>query len=92
MTTPFVYTEPEIAAVLKVLPEVVRTWLRRGDLLPIALTSDGRSLIAVRDVEAIGRRLAAMENVRVLWPRQQGTPDGSRGSPARIQPGGHRIT
>jgi hypothetical protein len=84
MSTPFVYTEPEIAAVLRVPQEVVRTWLRRGDLLPIALTSDGRALFAVRDVEAIGRRLAAMENVRALWPRQQGPPDPPRRSPARI--------
>ena len=68
MTAPFVYTEPEIAAVLRVPPEAVRAWLRRGDLRPIALTSEGRSLFAARDVEAIGRRLAATENVLVLRP------------------------
>jgi hypothetical protein len=69
MTAPFVYTEPEIAAVLGVLPEAVRAWLRRGDLYPIALASDGRPLFALSDVEGIGRRLAAGENVRVLRPR-----------------------
>jgi hypothetical protein len=68
MTAPFVYTEVEIAAVLRVAPEAVRAWLRRGDLRPIALTSDGRSLLALRDVEAIGRRLAAAENIRALRP------------------------
>jgi hypothetical protein len=68
MTAPFVYTEVEIAAVLRVAPEAVRAWLRRGDLHPIALTSDGRSLFALRDVEAIGRRLAAAENIRALRP------------------------
>ena len=68
MTAPFVYTEVEIAAVLRVAPEAVRAWLRRGDLRPIALTSDGRSLFALRDVEAIGRRLAAAENIRALRP------------------------
>jgi hypothetical protein len=92
MTTPFVYTEPEIAAVLHVTPDAVRAWLRRGDLLPIALTSDGRALFAVRAVEALGRRLAAMENVRVLWPRQQGTPDARRNSQVRIYPRGYPIT
>jgi len=56
MNVPFVYTEVEIAAVLRVAPEAVRAWLRRGDLRPIALTSDGRSLFALGDVEAIGRR------------------------------------
>jgi hypothetical protein len=68
MTAPFVYTEVEIAAVLRVAPEAVRAWLRRGALRPIALTSDGRSLFALGDVEAIGRRLAAAENIRVLRP------------------------
>jgi hypothetical protein len=68
MTAPFVYTEVEIAAVLRVAGEAVSAWLRRGDLRPIALTSDGRSLFALRDVEAIGRRLAAAENVRTLRP------------------------
>lgn len=68
MDAPFVYTEPEIAAVLRVRPEAVKAWMRRGDLRPIALTSDGRSFFALRDVETIGRRLAAMENVHVLWP------------------------
>jgi hypothetical protein len=71
MATPFVYTEPEIAAVLRVLPAAVSTWLRRGYLRPTALTSDGRALFAERDVETIGRRLAAVENVRVLWPRHR---------------------
>lgn len=66
MRAPFVYTEPEIAAVLGVPPEAVSAWLRRGELRPIALASDGRSLIAVRDVEVIGRRLATAENVRIL--------------------------
>jgi hypothetical protein len=69
MTAPFLYTEPEIAAVLGVPPEAVRAWRRRGDLCPIALTSDGRPLFALSDVEVIGRRLAADENVRVLRPR-----------------------
>jgi predicted site-specific integrase-resolvase len=68
MTPPFVYTEAETAAVLRVAPEAVRAWLRRGDLRPIALTSDGRSLFALRDVEAIGRRLASVEKVRALRP------------------------
>jgi hypothetical protein len=86
MATPFVYTEPEIAAVLRVLPVAVSTWVRRGYLRPIALTSDGRALFAERDVEAAGRRLAAMENVRVLWPRQQATPDASGISLTRLHP------
>jgi MerR-like DNA binding protein len=68
MNAQFVYTEVEIAAVLRVAPEAVRAWLRRGDLRPIALTSDGRSLFAAGDVEAIGRRLAAAENIRELRP------------------------
>jgi DNA-binding transcriptional MerR regulator len=68
MTAPFVYTEVEIAAVLRVAPEAVRAWQRRGDLRPIALTSDGRSLFALRDVEAIGRRLASAEKIRALRP------------------------
>ena len=68
MIAPFVYTEPEIAAVLRVPAEAVRAWLRRGDLRPIALTSDGRSLFAAGDVDTIGKRLAAAENVRVLQP------------------------
>lgn len=80
MAAPFVYTEPEIAAVLRVPPEAVRAWLRRGDLRPIALTSDGRSLFAVRDVEAIGKQLAAAENVRVLRPDPR--------SSIKPQPGG----
>jgi hypothetical protein len=63
--------------------------MERGDLWPIALTSDGRSLFAVRDVEAIGRRLAGTGNVRVLWPRQQGTPGAPRSSLARIHPRAH---
>jgi hypothetical protein len=68
MIAPFVYTEVEIAAVLRVPPEAVKAWLRRGDLRPIALTSDGRSLFALGDVEAIGRRLAAAERIRALRP------------------------
>jgi len=93
MTAPFVYTEAEIAAVLRIVPEAVTACLRRGDLCSIALTSDGRSLFAARDVEAIGRRLAAMENVRVLRPRQQDTPRRSAqfdGAPSH--PRGHPIT
>jgi hypothetical protein len=86
MATPFIYTETEIAAVLQVLPEAVRTWLRRRDLTPIALTSDGRPLFAVRDVEAIGRHLAAKENVRVLWQSQHGTTDAPRSTLPRIYP------
>jgi hypothetical protein len=76
MTAPFVYTEPEIAAVLGVPPEAVRAWLRRGDLCPIALTSDGRPLFALCDVEAIGRPLAAGENVRVLRPGSKSRTHG----------------
>jgi hypothetical protein len=72
VSAPFVYTEPEIAVVLRVPPEAVRAWLRRGDLRPIALTSDGRSLFAAGDVDAIGKRLAAAENVRVLLRRPPG--------------------
>jgi hypothetical protein len=68
MTAPFVYTEAEIVAVLHVVPDAVKAWLRRGELRPIVLTSDGRSLFAAHDVEGIGRRLAAAENVRVLRP------------------------
>jgi hypothetical protein len=68
MTVPFVYTELEIAALLRVAPEAVRAWMRRGDLRPIALTSDGRSLFAWGDVQAIGRRLAASEKIRPLRP------------------------
>lgn len=71
MPIPFLYTEAEIAAVLQVRPAAVKAWVRRGELRPIALTSDGRPLFALRDVEAIGRRLARLENVRVL--RQPGT-------------------
>ena len=76
MTAPFVYTEPEIAAVLGVLPEAIRAWRRRGDLCPIALTSDGRPLFALCDVEAIGRRLAAGENVRVFRPSSKSRANG----------------
>lgn len=65
---PFVLTQTEISVYLRVAPEAVTVWCRRGDLRPVALTSDGRSLFALRDVEAIGRRLAAAENVRVLRP------------------------
>jgi hypothetical protein len=67
---PFVFTQHEISLYLRVAPEAVSAWLRRGELRAIALTSDGRSLFALRDVEAIGRRLAASENVRVLRPAQ----------------------
>lgn len=68
MHIPFVYTEVEVAAVLRVSLDAVKAWLRRGDLRPIALTSDGHSLFALGDVEAIGRRLATAENVRTLRP------------------------
>jgi len=81
VTAPFVYTESEIAAVLCVPPEAVRAWLRRGDLRPIALTSEGRSLFAVRDVEAIGRRLAAGENVRILRPAPRSSTKPRPGGP-----------
>jgi hypothetical protein len=88
MTAPFVYTEAEIAAVLRIVPEAVKAWLRRGELRPIALTSDGRPLFALRDVEAIGRRLASTENVRVLWPRQgaSGVPGSSEVRRRPVQP------
>jgi hypothetical protein len=87
MTAPFAYTEPEIAAVLRISPEAVKAWLRRGELRPIALSSDGRPLFAVQDVEGIGRRLAAMENVRVLRPSRSGDPrrlTGARAAKPRM--------
>jgi len=65
---PFVLTQQEIAAYLCVAPEAVSAWLRRDDLRAIALTSAGNPLFDLRDVEPIGRRLAAAENVRVLRP------------------------
>jgi hypothetical protein len=74
MTAPFTYTETEIAAVLRVRPAAVKAWVRRGELRSIALTSDGRSLFALSDVEAIGRRLARLENVRVLRPNAASVP------------------
>jgi hypothetical protein len=74
----FVFTQQEVAACLRVPSEAVSVWLRRGELRTIALTSTGKPLFDLRDVEAIGRRLAAMENVRVLWPNRQGTSDASR--------------
>jgi hypothetical protein len=85
MTAPFVYTEAEIAAFLHIVPEAVKAWLRRGELRPIALTSDGRPLFALHDVETIGRRLASMENVRVLWPRS-GVPGNSQARRRPVQP------
>ena len=91
MTAPFVYTEPEIAAVLHVVPEAVKAWLRRGELRPIVLTSDGHPLFAQRDVEVIGRRLAGMENVRVLRPKQ-GANGAAGGLPARGRPTKPPIT
>lgn len=65
---PFVFTQDEISAYLRVAPEAVSAWLRRGDLRPVALTSSGNPLFDLRDVEPIGRSLAAAENVRMLRP------------------------
>jgi hypothetical protein len=65
---PFVLTQSEIAAYLHAPPEAVSAWLRRGELRAVALTSTGNPLFDLRDVEPIGRRLAAAENVRVLRP------------------------
>ena len=68
----FVFTHQEVASYLSVRSEAVSVWLRRGELRAVALTSTGNPLFDRRDVEVIGRRLAAMENVRVLWPSQPG--------------------
>jgi hypothetical protein len=80
---PFVFTQHEISAYLRVAPAAVSAWLRRGELRPVALTSTGNPLFDLRGVELIGRRLAAAENVRVLRPTLQGSigpvpPTGAR--------------
>jgi hypothetical protein len=86
MIAPFTYTEAEIAAVLRVRPAAVKVWVRRGELRPIALTSDGRPLFALADVEAIGRRLARLENVRVLRPNGASVPYQPRVHDQSAQP------
>jgi hypothetical protein len=70
---PFVFTQHEIAAYLRVAPEAVSAWLRRGELRAVALTSGGSPLFDLRDVERIGRRLAATEQVRLLQPSTRGS-------------------
>jgi hypothetical protein len=80
---PFVLTQNEIAAYLSVSPEAVSAWLRRGELRAIALTSTGKPLFGLRDVEPIGRRLAAAENVRVLHPALRSSTEPQPPSPRR---------
>jgi hypothetical protein len=75
---PFVFTQYEIAAYLGVVPEAVSAWLRRGELRAVALTSAGNPLFDLREVEPIGRRLAAAENIRVLRPASLGSSNPQR--------------
>jgi hypothetical protein len=72
---PFVFTQHEIAVYLRVAPEAVSAWLRRGELRAVALTSSGYPLFDLRDVEPIGRQLAAAENVRLLRPALRGSTE-----------------
>lgn len=66
LNLPFLYNETEACITLKVRVDALRAWLRRDELRPVAQDAYGRPLFSLSDLKAIGARLAALENVRVL--------------------------
>lgn len=65
---PILYNETEACITLKVPIDALRAWQRRDELRPVAQDAYSRPLFSLSDLKAIGARLAAQENVRVLRP------------------------
>ena len=66
LSLPFLYNENEVCLTLRVRIDALRAWIRRDELRPVAQNAAGLALFKLSDIQAIGARLAAQENVRLL--------------------------
>ena len=66
LNLPFLYNETEACITLKVRIDALGAWVHRDALRPVAQNAAGMPLFRLSDLKAIGARLAAQENVRVL--------------------------
>jgi len=66
LNLPFLYNETEACITLKVRIDALGAWVHRDELRPVAQNAAGMPLFRLSDLKAIGARLAAQENVRVL--------------------------
>ena len=87
LNLPFLYNETEACITLKVRIDALGAWVHRDELRPVAQNAAGMPLFRLSDLKAIGARLAAQENVRVLRSNfVKVTEVASRNRPNRPSP------